>query len=78
MGRSEFLVLLQDFSPSYVLFIDRLVRQWTQRRAVDRRLSEVKAPRLEFSVAYSRAEESSLDLLDRLDLEAAFTPSDLQ
>lgn len=77
MGGGEFLVLLQDFSPSHVLFIDRLVRQWTRRRALDQRLIGVAAPRLQFSIAYSGAGDSSLDFLNRLDMEPVFTSADL-
>lgn len=78
MGRGEFLVLLQDYSPSHVLFINRLVGQWTRRRTLDRRLNDVIKPRLEFSIAYSISGESSLDLLNRLDMEPTFTSADLQ
>lgn len=70
MGASEFLVLLPAFRASQQLFVERLLRRWNQQRSLDARLQGVALPLLEFTYIISSADETSLALLNRLDMDS--------
>lgn len=69
MGKVEFLVLLPAFHTSQAHFVERLLRRWDRQRSLDTRLRGFTRPSLEFSFVLSSADETSLALLNRLDME---------
>lgn len=69
MGKVEFLVLLPAFHSAQEHFVERLLHRWDRQRSLDARLRGFTRPSLEFSFVVSSADEASLALLNRLDME---------